>query len=76
MINDFRNFQIAAKGYHTLNIGFTGKYNGFKASLALNNLQNKKYYNYAVGSGSGAYGVASYYPLAGFNTLFKISKQF
>ena len=76
MINDFRNFQIAAKGYHTLNIGFTGKYNGFKASLALNNLQNKKYYNYAVGSGSGVYGVASYYPLPGFNTLFKISKQF
>ena len=76
MINDFRNFQIAAKGYHTLNIGFTGKYKGFKASLALNNLQDKIYYNYAVGSGSGVYGVASYYPLPGFNTLFKISKEF
>ena len=76
MLNDFRNFQIAAKGYHTLNIGFVGNYKGFKTSLALNNLQNKIYYNYAVGAGNGTYGRAAYYPLPGFNTLFKISKEF
>ncbi len=76
MLNDFRNFQIAAKGYHTFNIGFVGNYKGFKTSLALNNLQNKIYYNYAVGAGDGTYGRAAYYPLPGFNTLFKISKEF
>ena len=76
MLNDFRNFQIAAKGYHTLNIGFVANYKGFKTSLALNNLQDKIYYNYAVGAGDGTYGRAAYYPLPGFNTLFKISKEF
>ena len=33
-------------------------------------------YNYAVGAGDGTYGRAAYYPLPGFNTLFKISKEF
>ena len=75
-MNDFANYQIVQKGYNTLNIGFTGNYKGFKVSLALNNLQNKIYYNYAVGSGSGVYHSASYYPLPGFNTLLKISKEF
>ena len=75
-LNDFRNFQIVQKGYHTLNMGFVGNYKGFKVSLALNNLQDKIYYNYAVGSGSGVYHTVSYYPLPGFNTLFKISKEF
>ncbi len=75
-INDYDNYQIVQKGYHTLNLGFVADYKGFKASLALNNLQDKIYYNYAVGSGSGVYHSASYYPLPGFNTLFKISKEF
>ena len=75
-INDFANYQIIQKGYHTLNLGFTGNYKGFKVSLALNNLQDKIYYNYMVGSGSGVYHSASYYTLPGFNTLLKISKEF
>ena len=75
-INDFRNFQIVQKGYHTINIGFKYSYKGFDASLQLNNLQDKIYYNYAVGSGSGAYHSVAYYPLPGFNSLFKISKKF
>ena len=75
-INDFANYQIIQKGYHTLNMGFMGNYKGFKISLALNNLQDKIYYNYMVGSGSGVYHSASYYTLPGFNTLLKISKEF
>ena len=75
-LNDFRNYQIVQKGYHTLNVGFVGNFKGYKASLALNNLQDKIHYNYAVGSGSGVYHTVSYYPLPGFNTLFKISKEF
>ncbi len=75
-INDFANYQIIQKGYHTLNLGFIGNYKGFKVSLALNNLQDKIYYNYMVGSGSGVYHSASYYTLPGFNTLLKISKEF
>ena len=59
-----------------LNVGFVGSFKGYKASLALNNLQDKIHYNYAVGSGSGVYHTVSYYPLPGFNTLFKISKEF
>ena len=75
-INDFRNYQIVQKGYHTINIGFKYSHKGFDASLQLNNLQDKVYYNYAVGSGSGAYHSVAYYPLPGFNSLFKISKKF
>ena len=75
-INDFANYQIIQKGYHTLNLGFTGNYKGFNVSLALNNLQDKIYYNYMVGSGSGVYHSASYYTLPGINTLLKISKEF
>ena len=75
-MNDFSNYQIVQKGYHTLNIGFKTSFKGFDATLALNNLQDKIYYNYAVGSGSGVYHSVSYYPLPGFNSLLKISKKF
>lgn len=75
MINDTKNFQTKIAEYYLLNMGLKGEILGFNYSFAANNVLNKSYYNYAVGSAS-TYNAYNVYPLSEFNMLFKISKQF
>ncbi len=75
MINDTKNFQVKISEYYLLNMGLKGNFRGFDFSLSGNNILNKSYYNYAVGSAS-TYNAYNVYPLPEFNMLFKISKKF
>ena len=75
MINDTKNFQVKIEEYYLLNMGVKGEIEGFKYSLAANNVLDKSYYNYAVASAS-TYNAYNTYPLSEFNMLLKISKEF
>lgn len=75
MINDTKNFQVKIEEYYLLNLGIKGKLKGFNYSLAANNVLDKSYYNYAVGSAS-TFNAYNTYPLSEFNMLLKISKNF
>ena len=75
MINDTKNFQVKMPEYYLLNLGLKGNIKGFKFALLANNVLDKSYYNYAVGSAS-AYNAYNTYPLSEFNMMFKLSKDF
>ena len=75
MINDTKNFQVKIAEYYLLNSGLKGSFKGFDFSLSANNILDKSYYNYAVGSAS-TYNAYNVYPLPQFNVLFKLSRTF
>ena len=75
MINDTKNFQVKIAEYYLLNSGLKGSFKGFDFSLSANNILDKSYYNYAVGSAS-TYNAYNVYPLPEFNVLFKLSRTF
>ncbi len=75
MINDTRNFQVKMPEYYLLNMGLKGNIKGFKFALLANNVLDKSYYNYAVGSAS-TYNAYNTYPLSEFNMMLKLSKDF
>lgn len=75
MINDTKNFQVKISEYYLLNMGLKGDYQGFDFSLSANNILDKSYYNYAVGSAS-TYNAYNVYPLPEFNLLFKLARKF
>ncbi len=75
MINDTKNFQVKMPEYYLLNMGLKGNFKGFKLALLANNILDKSYYNYAVGSAS-TFNAYNTYPLSEFNMMFKLSKDF
>ena len=75
MINDTNNFQVKMPEYYLLNMALKGDIKGFKIALLANNVLDKSYYNYAVGSAS-TYNAYNTYPLSEFNMMFKLSKDF
>ena len=68
-INKKINFVFNGKKY----FGFIG--DTLASALLANNVLDKSYYNYAVGSAS-TYNAYNTYPLSEFNMMFKLSKDF
>ena len=65
MENDEENFQeTKIPGYLLFNMGILSRINSFSISLNVNNLLDKKYFNYAVSS-SGTQGSYNAYPEPG-----------
>ena len=77
MESDDENFQPRIPSYVIANITLSSKFNNFFADLAINNIFDETYFNYAVASSAASKkGIYNAYPLPGREIMLSISSKF